>query len=46
MPDSLRYFIILLMLGAMVYGGAWWLANTPPEAVEVEKVLANDRLRK
>jgi len=45
MPDSLRFLIILGVLGGAIYGGAWWLANFPPEPVEIEKSLANDRLR-
>jgi len=45
MPDSLRYLIILAVLGAAVYGGAWWLANFPPEPVEIEKSISTHRLR-
>lgn len=45
MPDSLRYLIILAVLGGVIYGGAWWLANFPPKTIEIEKTLSNDRLR-
>ncbi|HFC04764.1 MAG TPA: histidine kinase [Rhizobiales bacterium] len=45
MPDSLRYLIILAVLGGIVYGGAWWLAKSPPGPVEIEKSISNDRLR-
>ncbi len=45
MPDSLRYLIILLVLGGAVYGGAWYMANFPPEPGQIEKPVTNDRLR-
>jgi len=46
MPDSLRYLIILAVLGCIVYGGAWWLASSPPQQVEIEKSISNHQLRK
>jgi len=45
MPDSLRFLIVIMVLAGVVYGGAWWLANFPPETVEIEKSISNDRLR-
>jgi hypothetical protein len=45
MPDSLRFLIILAVLGGAVYGGAWWLANFPPEPTQVEKSISSNRLR-
>ena len=45
MPDSLRFLIILAILGGIVYGVAWWLASGPPEPVTIEKKLSSDRLR-
>ena len=45
MPDSLRFLIILGILGGVIYGGAWWLANFPPAPTEIEKPISNDRLR-
>jgi len=45
MPDSLRYLIILIVLGGIIYGATWWLANSPPQAVEIEKSISTHQLR-
>jgi hypothetical protein len=44
-PDSLRFLIVVALLGAAVYGVAWTLARVPPTPVEIEKSLPHERLR-
>jgi len=45
MPDSLRYLIILVVLGGVIYGTAWALASFAPQQVEIEKSISNHQLR-
>ena len=45
MPDSLRYLIVLAIVGGVIYGAAWWLASGPPASVTIEKTISTDRLR-
>ena len=44
-PDSLRFLLILACLAGAVYGGAWALANFPPEPSEIVKPLPHEKLR-
>ena len=45
MPDSLKYMLILLVVGGIAYGGAWYLANFPPGPDVISKPVKNDKLR-
>lgn len=45
MPDSLRFLVILILLGGLGYGSVWALAHFPPEQTEIVKPLASDRLK-
>ena len=45
MPDSLRFLMIMSVVGGIVYGVAWWLASGPPTPVMIEKNISSDRLR-
>jgi hypothetical protein len=44
-PDSLRFLIVVVLLGAAVYGVAWTLAQIPPAQTDIEKSLPHERLR-
>jgi hypothetical protein len=45
MPDTLRFLLIIACLAGAIYGGAWGLANFPPEQTEVIKSLPHEKLR-
>ncbi len=45
MPDSLRFLLIVALLGGSVYGVVWALAQYPPEQTEIVKSLPHERLR-
>jgi hypothetical protein len=45
MPDTIKFLLYILCIGGAVYGGAWALANFPPEQAEVVKTLSSDKLR-
>ena len=44
MPGSLRFLLILICLGGLVYGGIYTLATIKPEQKTVVKQLSSDRL--
>lgn len=44
-PDSLRFLLIVALLGGSVYGVVWALAQYPPEQTEIVKSLPHERLR-
>ncbi len=44
LPDSLRFLLVLAILGAAGFGAVWYLANFTPEPAQVVKPLPNDRL--
>ena len=45
MPDTIRFLLVIVLLGGAVYGGAWALAHFPPEQSEVVKALPHEKLR-
>jgi hypothetical protein len=45
LPDSLRFLLVILILGGAVYGIVWGLANFPPEQSEIVKSLPHEKLR-
>lgn len=45
MPDTIRFLLVILILGGAVYGGAWALAHFPPEQSDVVKSLSNEKIR-
>jgi hypothetical protein len=45
MPDTLRFLLIIACLAGAIYGGAWALANFPPEQTEIVRALPHDKLR-
>jgi hypothetical protein len=45
LPDSLRFLLVVGILAGSVYGGAWALANFPPEQSEVVRALPHEKLR-
>jgi hypothetical protein len=44
MPDTVKFLLVLLVLGGAVYGGAWALAHFPPEQSEIVKALPAGKL--
>lgn len=44
MPDTIKFLLVFLLLGGVVYGGAWVLAHHPPEQTEVVRPLPTERL--
>lgn len=45
MPDTIRFLLVIALLGGAIYGGAWALANFPPEQSEIVKALPHEKLR-
>ncbi|MFO1120849.1 MAG: hypothetical protein U1F47_00770 [Hyphomicrobiales bacterium] len=45
MPDTIRLLLAITIIGGTVYGGAWLLANYPPEQTEIVKALPTEKLR-
>ncbi|MEQ1521246.1 MAG: hypothetical protein ABL936_08240 [Aestuariivirga sp.] len=45
MPDSLRFLLVILILGGAAYGVVWGLAKFPPEQSEIVKSLPHEKLR-
>ena len=45
MPDTVKFLLVLLVLGGAIYGGAWALAHFPPEQTEIVKPLPSEKLR-
>jgi hypothetical protein len=44
-PDTVRFLLIVALLGGAVYGVVWALAQYPPEQTEIIKSLPHERLR-
>jgi len=34
MPDTIRFLLVIATIGGVIYGGAWLLANFPPEQTD------------
>jgi len=45
MPDTIRFLLVVFLLGGAIYGGAWALAHFPPEQTEIVKSISNERIR-
>jgi hypothetical protein len=45
LPDTLRFLFVIGIIVGVVYGGAWALANFPPEQTEINKPLPHEKLR-
>ena len=45
MPDTIRFLLVIAIIGSVIYGGAWLLANFPPEQTEIVKALPTEKLR-
>ncbi|WP_395685892.1 hypothetical protein [Aestuariivirga sp.] len=45
MPDTVKLVLVLAVLGGVLYGGLWTLANVPPEQTEIVKPLSAEKLR-
>ena len=45
MPDTIKFLLVLLVLGGAIYGGVWALAHFPPEQAEIVKPLSSEKLR-
>lgn len=45
MPDTIKFILVLLLIGGAIYGGAWALAHFPPEQTEIVKPLSSEKLR-
>jgi hypothetical protein len=45
MPDTIKFLLVLGIIGGIIYGGAWSLANFPPEQTEIVKPLSSEKLR-
>lgn len=44
MPDTVKFLLVLMVLGGAVYGGVWALAHFPPEQAEIVKALPAEKL--
>jgi hypothetical protein len=44
-PDTLRFLFVVGVIAGVIYGGAWGLANFPPEQSEIMKPLPHEKLR-
>lgn len=44
-PDTLRFLFVIGVIAGVIYGGAWALANFPPEQSEIIKPLPHEKLR-
>jgi hypothetical protein len=44
-PDSLRFLVVVLILGGAAYGAVWGLSHFPPEQTEIVKSLPHEKLR-
>ena len=45
MPDTIKFLLVLMVLGSAIYGGVWALAHFPPEQTEIVKPLSSEKLR-
>ncbi|WP_421696194.1 histidine kinase [Aestuariivirga sp.] len=45
MPDTVKFVLVLALLGGAIYGGAWALSHYPPEQTEIVKALPSEKLR-
>lgn len=45
MPDTVKFVVVLALIGGTIYGGAWALAHFPPEQTEIVKSLPSEKLR-
>jgi hypothetical protein len=45
MPDTVKFVLVVGMIGALLYGGLWTLAHVPPEQSEIVKPLPSEKLR-
>jgi hypothetical protein len=44
-PDTLKFLIVIGVIGGLIYGGALALASFPPEQTEIIKPLPHEKLR-
>lgn len=44
-PDTVRFLLIVALLGGAIYGVVWALAQYPPEQTEIIKPLPHERIR-
>ena len=44
-PDTFKFLFVVGLIAGAVYGGAYALANFPPEQVEIVKSLPHEKLR-
>ena len=45
MPDTIKFLLVLMVLGGAIYAGVWALAHFPPEQTEIVKPLSSEKLR-
>lgn len=45
MPDTVKFVLVLAVLGGSIYGGAWALSHFPPQQTEIVKALPSEKLR-
>lgn len=45
MPDTVKFLLVVAVIGAALYGGLWTLAHVPPEQSEIVKPLPSEKLR-
>ena len=43
--DTLKFLLVVGLIAGAVYGGAYALANFPPEQTEIVKSLPHEKLR-
>jgi hypothetical protein len=45
LPDTVRFLLVIGVIGGLIYGGALALASFPPEQIEIIKPLPHEKLR-
>jgi hypothetical protein len=45
LPDTVRFLLVIGVIGGLIYGGALALASFPPEQTEIIKPLPHEKLR-
>jgi len=45
MPDTVKFVLVLAVIGGAIYGGVWALSHFPPEQAEIVKPLPSEKLR-
>jgi hypothetical protein len=44
-PDTLKFVMVVALIGCAAYSAVWGLATFPPEQAEVVRALPHEKLR-